>query len=96
MKMKYDIDENVIQWLNGEKYITCTFTQKKYINKVRKIAARTPEFVLDLIENSDGSIYCRLPLKALKLSIIVRKEATNEEGDSNDRWAGDTDENTTT
>ena len=82
MKMKYDIDENVIQWLNGEKYITCTFTQKKYINKVKKIAQRTPEFVFDLIENSDGSIYCKLPLKALKLSIIIRKEAENEEGDS--------------
>ena len=54
-EMKYDIDENVIQWLNGEKYITCMFTQKKYINKVKKIAQRTPEFVLDLIENNDGS-----------------------------------------
>ena len=82
--MMHDINENIIQWLNGEKYITCTFTQKKYINKVRKIAARTPEFVLDLIENRDGSIYCKLPLKALKLNIIIRKEAENEEGDSDD------------
>lgn len=84
MKMKYDIDENVIQWLNGEKYITCTFTQRKYISKVKKIMQRTPEFVLDFVENKDGSIYCRLPLKALKLSIIVRKEATNEEGEDDE------------
>ena len=82
--MKYDIDENVIQWLNGEKYITCTFTQRKYVGKVKKIMQRTPEFVLDFIENKDGSIYCRLPLKALKLSIIVRKEATNEEGEDDE------------
>lgn len=73
----YDIDENVIQWLNGDKYISCTFTQRKYINKVKKIMQRTPEFVPDFIENKDGSIYCKLPLKALKLSIIIRKEAEN-------------------
>lgn len=84
MKMKYDIDENVIQWLNGEKHITCTFTQRKYVSKVKKIMQRTPEFVLDFVENKDGSIYCRLPLKALKLSIIVRKEATNEEGEDDE------------
>lgn len=82
--MKYDIDENVIQWLNGEKYITCTFTQRKHISKVKKIMQRTPEFVLDFVENKDGSIYCKLPLKALKLSIIVRKEATSEEGEDDE------------
>ena len=60
-------NENVIEWITGQEYIACTFTQKKYINKVRKIALQTPENVPVLVENNDGSIFCHLPLKMLKL-----------------------------
>lgn len=73
--MQNDIHENVIEWITGSDYIACTFTQKKYINKVRKIAIQMPELVPILHENKDGSIFCHLPLKALKLSIITRKGA---------------------
>lgn len=68
-------NENVIEWITGKDYIACTFTQKKYINKVRKIAVQMPELVPIFHENKDGSIFCHLPLKALKLSIITRKGA---------------------
>lgn len=68
-------NENVIEWITGQDYIACTFTQKKYINKVRKIALQTPENVPVFVENKDGSIFCHLPLKALKLSVITRKGA---------------------
>lgn len=71
-------NENVIEWITGQDYIACTFTQKKYINKVRKIAVQMPELVPIFHENKDGSIFCHLPLKALKalkLSIITRKGA---------------------
>ena len=30
-----ELKENVIEWITGDKYIACTFTQKKYISKVR-------------------------------------------------------------
>lgn len=70
-----DIQENVIEWITGDNHIACTFTQKKYINKVRKIALQMPELVPVFIENKDGSIFCHLPLKALKLSVITRKGA---------------------
>lgn len=69
------MNENLIEWITGSEYITCTFTQKKYINKVRKIALQTPELVPILHENKDGSIFCHLPIKALKLSVITRKGA---------------------
>lgn len=62
-----DLKENVIGWITGDDYISCTFTQRKYINKVKKIADKQPNLVLDLRFNRDGSIYCRLPLKMLKL-----------------------------
>ena len=66
--------ENVIGWVNGDDRISCTFSQKKYINKVRKLAKLYPENVRILAENSDGSITCYLSLKSLKLSIIKPKE----------------------
>lgn len=70
-----ELKENVIEWVTGDKYIACTFTQKKYISKVRKIALQMPELVPIFHENDDGSIFCRLPIKALKLSVITRKGA---------------------
>ena len=65
--MNGDFKENVIGWVTGDDYISCDFTQKKYINKVLKIADKQPNLVRDLRFNRDGSIYCRLPLKMLKL-----------------------------
>lgn len=68
---KDDPKENVIGWISGDDYISCTFTQKKYINKVRKIAQKAPNLVPIFVENPDGSIFCHLPLKVLKLSLIT-------------------------
>lgn len=63
--------ENVIEWVTGDDTITVTLSQRKYISKVRKLAAKWPSLVSILAENADGSILARLPLKALKLSIIT-------------------------
>lgn len=71
-----DIKENVIEWITGDDWIACTFTQKKYINKVRKLSVKYPQFVPVFIENEDGSIFCHLPLKSLKLSIITPTKRT--------------------
>ena len=64
-----ELKENVIEWITGDKHISCTFTQKKYINKVRKLADKHPNLVPVFHENKDGSIFCHLPLKALKLYV---------------------------
>jgi hypothetical protein len=69
-----DFKENAIEWLTGDDTISVTLTQKKYINKVKKLAVKHPNLVSILNENSDGSIFAHLPLKALKLSIIIPKE----------------------
>lgn len=68
------LQENVIEWFNGDDYISCTLRSRKHINKVRKIAVEWPNLVPIFNENKDGSVFVRLPLKALKLSIISRKE----------------------
>lgn len=63
--------ENVIEWLTGQETISVTLTQKKYINRVKRLAKKYPEQVQVLVENDDGSIFAHLPLKALKLNIIT-------------------------
>lgn len=74
-----ELRENSIEWLNGQETVTVSFSQKKYINKVKKLAEKHPELVAILAENEDGSIFAHLPLKAVKLSIITREEAQKEE-----------------
>lgn len=77
-----DLRENVIEWITGDDYISCTLTQKKYINRVRKILDKQPELRANFYENDDGSIFCHLPLKALKLyvSTSVQQEVEEEDG----------------
>lgn len=75
-----EFKENVIEWITGDKEIACTFTQTKYINKIRKLMLKRPNLVSNFIENPDGSIFCHLPLKALKLYLNIR----NDEGVEND------------
>lgn len=62
-----EVKENVIEWITGDDHIACTFTQKKYINKVRKLRDKRMDLVPVFVENMDGSIFCHLPIKALKL-----------------------------
>ena len=74
-----ELKENVIEWITGDDWVACTFTQKKYINKVRKLRDKQPNLVSVFIENNDGSIFCHLPLKALKLYIKTSdKQGVNE------------------
>lgn len=74
-----ELKENSIEWYTGQDTITVSFTQKKYINKVKKLAQKHPNLVSILSENEDGSIFAHLPLKALKLSLIIPKEREFED-----------------
>lgn len=65
--------ENVIEWITGQHTISCTFSQSKYIKKVKSLAEKYPDKVKIIKENADGSIFCKLPIKSLKLSIIERE-----------------------
>lgn len=70
--------ENCIEWLTGQHTITCTFSQPKFIKKVENLQKKYPGKVKILARNKDGTILCKLPIKALKLSIIER-ELTDEQ-----------------
>lgn len=60
-------NENVIEWITGDKTIGVTLSQKKFVNKIQKYAKDHPGEI-DVINNTDGSLFVTLPLSWLKLS----------------------------
>ena len=72
------MNENVIEWLEGDKFITCTFSQKKFINKCLRLAEQQANNVTILALNNDGSILVRLPIEMLKLSPKRRDNISEE------------------
>ena len=60
--------ENCIEFLSGQHTATCTFTNQKHISKMRKLYETNKEDFKYFIENSDGSICCKIPLKYIKIS----------------------------
>ena len=71
-------NENCIEWISNQHSITCTFSQLKWVNKIKNMEKQYQNKVRILKENSDGTILAKLPLKSLKLSIIER-ELTDEQ-----------------
>jgi len=61
-----EYSENVIEWLTNDDHIAVTFSQKKYINKIKKFAKEDKNVYL--VENEDGSVFARLPIRYLKLN----------------------------
>ena len=66
-----DCRENAIEWYNGEDIITVTLSQKKFINKIQKLAKENPdEVIIDKI-NQDGTILAHIPLKYLYYLLYI-------------------------
>ena len=70
--------ENAIEWLTGTDEIMLTLHQPRLVNKVRKLREKFPDMVEIIAENKDGSIYAKMPLKALKLQILVAPDGAAE------------------
>lgn len=77
--MAADVKENVIEWINGQDTISVTLHQGRYITKVEKLAKKFPKQVKILARNTDGSIFAKLPLKALRLSLSTKSEMSEEQ-----------------
>ena len=62
-------NENVIEFLKGQKTATVTLCTKTRLNsKIRKIAKERPDECQIDVENSDGSIVAHLPVKWIKIN----------------------------
>lgn len=69
-----DLKENVIEWYTGDDTCTATFTQKKFINRMRRMSeTHHGELVKIVHENTDGSIVCKFPLRAVHITIYGPK-----------------------
>ena len=78
--LKYDnmvCNENVIEFMRNQKTMTVTFSQKRFVNKVRKMAEKYPDEIQIIEENEDGSIMAHMPLSALHIGIV--KHPINDE-----------------
>lgn len=60
--------ENVIEWIKDEKQATLTLSQRRTINKVKKLAEVHPEECQIVAENKDGSICAHVPVSWVKIS----------------------------
>ena len=65
--MAADISENNIEWYTGDKTVTLSFSQKKYVSKILKAAKDNSD--IDIVaQNEDGSICAHIPLSWIKIS----------------------------
>lgn len=67
------LQENLIEWITGSKTATVTFSQKKYINRIKKMAEKHPDIVSIEAENEDGSITAHIPVRAVHLTVYESK-----------------------
>ena len=71
--------ENVIEWITGDDTIAVTFSQLKWVNKIKRLSENTANNVTILRENPDGSIFARLPISCLKISPKANKNISESE-----------------
>lgn len=60
--------ENVVEFISGTRTATVTFTSQKHINRIKKLYEERKDDFNYFIENKDGSICAKLPLKWIKIN----------------------------
>ena len=69
--MEKDFDnnnENCIEFLSGERSAVVSFTNRKHINRIKKLYEERKDDFKYFHENTDGSICAKLPLKWIKIN----------------------------
>ena len=79
-----EFQENNIEWLTGQDKATVSFSQKKYVNRIKRMAKKHPLSVEIVAENDDGSICATIPLKSIHLTIYDSKTPGFAGVDDND------------
>ena len=60
--------ENMIEFISGTRTATVTFTNQKHINRIKKLYEERKDEFKYLVENHDGSVCAKLPLKWIKIN----------------------------
>lgn len=69
--MEKDFDnnnENCIEFLSGERSAVVSFTNKKHINRIKKLYEERKDDFKYFHENTDGSICAKIPIKWIKIN----------------------------
>ena len=78
-----DERENAIEWYCKKDQVTCTFSQRKFVNRILKLAKENPEDVIILKINEDGTVLAHMPLSYLPLPRKpIERELTEEQRES--------------
>ena len=60
--------ENMIEFISGTRTATVTFTNQKHINRIKKLYEERKDEFKYLVENADGSVCAKIPLKWIKIN----------------------------
>ena len=60
--------ENMIDFISGTRTATVTFTNKKHINRIKKLYEERKDDFKYFVENPDGSVCAKIPLKWIKIN----------------------------
>ena len=71
--------DNCFEWLTGQKRASVTFSQKRFVNKLKKYAGEYPGDIEIVAENEDGSICAHVPVTWFKFSPPRVREMSDEE-----------------
>ena len=72
-------NENVIEFLKDESQATVTFSQGRYISRIKKFAAERPEECKIVAENKDGTICAHIPVSWIKIAPPREVKLTEEQ-----------------
>ena len=63
-----DNKENVLEFLTGQRTCVVSFTNPKHINRIKRLYEERKDDFTYLVENPDGSICAKIPLKWIKIN----------------------------
>lgn len=63
--MSQDFCENVIEFIEHEKTAYVTFSEEKFINRIKKVAERNPE--CKILEKTRSHIYASIPVEWIQI-----------------------------
>ena len=60
--------ENMIEFISGTRTATVSFTNQKHINRIKKLYEERKDDFKYFVENPDGSVCAKIPLKWIKIN----------------------------
>ena len=60
--------ENMIEFIAGQKTATVTFSNRKHINRIKKLYEDRKDDFKYFMENDDGTVCAKIPLKWVRIN----------------------------